>query len=470
MVPCILLLFLYAYNASGQEYDADCITPTGMGSHCISLHDCDKLKPLIKRPAFERETLKLWHCGYDGDVPRVCCPPTVAKTRCYTPEGKPGICVSVPACPSISKRLKPPVSSANLEYVMLSKCRGPAELNVCCDEPTRNRTITDTRNGNNETNEAITIDKFNVMITKSPDEVTVNPLTINDRGEASDCQEELDIPNVDSGCCGVESPSGNRIFGGNATAIDQYPWLALIEYSNERWICGGSLISRRWVLTAAHCLVTEDMKSRNAQSVRLGDYNITNPGIDCVEVEGGGVDCITEPVSIKIDITILHPEYKSVKTIVEPNDIALLRLQELAPYNDFIRPICLPVTNVLKSPPGNMRFFVAGWGAISETRSSSDVKYHVDLPLYDENNCLRLYSMKNKAIIWDKQVCAGGEENKDSCTGDSGGPLMYAQDEKPFQIVGITSFGVKQCGFQGRPSIYTKVYSYIDWIRKEAKP
>lgn len=72
------------------------------------------------------------------------------------------------------------------------------------------------------------------------------------------------------------------------------------------------------------------------QSVRLGDYDITNSGVDCVEVEGGGTDCTAEPLSIAISESIIHPEYKASVEIVHSNDIGLLRLQDLAPYTGKI--------------------------------------------------------------------------------------------------------------------------------------
>ncbi|CAG4972143.1 unnamed protein product [Colias eurytheme] len=490
MVPLILLLFVYFANG---EFDADCITPSGLPSHCVSLHQCEKLKPLIRGTAEERESLKNWHCGFEGDVPTVCCPPTSPKSQCFTPLGMPGICVAKEACPNIVELLKPPVSKDSLDFVSRSKCKGPFELSVCCQEPSR----LPVRAGDDEekiltpltdTTDAPIFQTSIVTAVTAPDVfVTPNPITIDDTSIPDvdnvlpvplsvggtnkfdkRCKDE-GIPDPSSGCCGIDSAGGNRIFGGNETAIDQYPWLALIEYANKALMCGGSLISRRYVLTAAHCLVRHDLKKRDAVSVRLGDYNVTNPGRDCVEVDGDGVDCNLEPVTIRIEHIILHPDYKREKTVMEANDIALIRLRQSVVYTDFIRPVCLPITDFLTPTPRELYLYAAGWGAVSETVSTSDVKFHVDLPYTDPNVCTKLYSIRSKPIIWDKQICAGGELGKDSCKGDSGGPLMRA-DEKTFEVVGITSFGIKQCGNQGRPSVYTKVYAYIDWIRSEVKP
>ena len=64
----------------------------------------------------------------------------------------------------------------------------------------------------------------------------------------------------------------------------------------------------------------------------------------------------------------------------------------------------------------------------------------------------------------EKQICAGGEKGKDSCNGDSGGPLMAREsDISPWQIVGIVSFGTSRCA-QGAPAVYTRVTNYMDWI------
>lgn len=71
--------------------------------------------------------------------------------------------------------------------------------------------------------------------------------------------------------------------------------------------------------------------------------------------------------------------------------------------------------------------------------------------------------------LWEGQLCAGGVKGKDSCKGDSGGPLMYEND-KTFEVVGVVSFGPSPCGRENIPGVYTKVFAYKDWIRSQVTP
>lgn len=73
--------------------------------------------------------------------------------------------------------------------------------------------------------------------------------------------------------------------------------------------------------------------------------------------------------------------------------------------------------------------------------------------------------------IADSQICAGGVKGKDSCRGDSGGPLMtISADKANWYTVGIVSFGPTPCGFENWPGIYTRVANYVDWIIGKLKP
>ncbi|KAI8423518.1 hypothetical protein MSG28_012622 [Choristoneura fumiferana] len=247
--------------------------------------------------------------------------------------------------------------------------------------------------------------------------------------ESANCPSTLQAPAPETGCCGVET-----LGGGDVANVEQYPWLALLEYTGRFTPCGGTLISSRYVLTAAHCVGAT--RYGEPKRVRLGEYNTTSYPTDMVEVNGGGFE-ILEVVVIGIERHLQHPEYR-----------------------DFIRPICLPSRDVTVKPPEFLRFFAAGWG--SNGTLFSDVKQHVDLPYVPLNICQ--IPIKNR--LNENQICAGGEAGKDSCKGDSGGPLMIENGET-FELVGVVSYGHLRCGTKDFPGVYTHVYKYLDWIKRE---
>lgn len=95
---------------------------------------------------------------------------------------------------------------------------------------------------------------------------------------------------------------------------------------------------------------------------------------------------------------------------------------------------------------------------------SSSIKLKVRLPVVDDESCRKAYRLHNLKL-GPGQVCAGGVRGRDSCLGDSGGPLMYIDSEKIACVLsGIVSFGSEQCGAPGVPGVYTKVEHYMDWI------
>lgn len=89
-----------------------------------------------------------------------------------------------------------------------------------------------------------------------------------------------------------------------------------------------------------------------------------------------------------------------------------------------------------------------------------------------KHECVSFYKRRRITLI-DSQVCAGGVENKDSCVGDSGGPLMVldiTNTEHNYIAYGIVSIGPRNCGMKNSPSVYTRVADYIDWIRNHLQP
>jgi secreted trypsin-like serine protease len=170
----------------------------------------------------------------------------------------------------------------------------------------------------------------------------------------------------------------------------------------------------------------------------------------------GGYDN-TKPVQdISIEETIPHPYYN----ITDPNfknDIALIRLSQECDYSDFVKPICLPLTEKLRQTSlDGATLTTAGWER-AEDSSKSNVKLKAGVSVVPLETCRSMYLSKE---LWTKQLCAGDADVNDSCIGDSGGPLMKAatvNGTQYFFVAGVLSFGPKPCGLQGKPGVFTKV-------------
>lgn len=110
---------------------------------------------------------------------------------------------------------------------------------------------------------------------------------------------------------------------------------------------------------------------------------------------------------------------------------------------------------------------VAGWGTTNITQSTtSKIPMVVKVPTLETNKCSNSFNIKLR-INATSQMCVGGEENKDSCGGDSGGPLMHAEavnGPPRYYAIGLVSFGVKHCGKKDKPAIYTRVAAFMPWI------
>ncbi|XP_037943720.1 serine protease snake-like [Teleopsis dalmanni] len=245
-------------------------------------------------------------------------------------------------------------------------------------------------------------------------------------------------------------PSVPMIVGGHLTSTVEYPHMAALGWTQNsddtKWGCGGTLISEFFVLTAAHCISSS---SKPPDMVRLGAVNLNITSI--------------YQQDIKILLIILHPKYQSSSYY---HDIALLKLTKRVKFSKVVRPACLwqlPDIEILSTS-------ATGWGRTEFMGPKSQDLQRVELNIIDQKVCKDIYQTERRLPrgIVDEQLCAGYlKGGKDTCQGDSGGPLHIEIPEFNCVkfVIGITSFG-KFCAAPKAPGVYTKIYSYLDWIEK----
>jgi secreted trypsin-like serine protease len=268
-----------------------------------------------------------------------------------------------------------------------------------------------------------------------------------------------------------------RIVGGEEVSNPQArPWqVALYRMSDGKmnFLCGGSVISVNWVLTAAHCII-------GGSAAKPGDYAIVERATQIDFALNGDVGHGGRRLAARR--IIVHEGYDAAKS---ENDIALIELA--APAQATPVPFAWANTSGLEAPGKNA--VVTGWGQLREIRrdeqgrpfdaqsgqpvtSANSQLYldnklrQVELPLVATASCREDYKTSAK-VIDARTLCAGvAQGGKDSCQGDSGGPLV-GRDEKQFFVqIGVVSWG-NGCGRAGFPGVYTRVSAFEAWLREK---
>uniref|UniRef100_A0A667X3T3 Peptidase S1 domain-containing protein n=1 Tax=Myripristis murdjan TaxID=586833 RepID=A0A667X3T3_9TELE len=237
--------------------------------------------------------------------------------------------------------------------------------------------------------------------------------------------------------CGT-TPLYNRIVGGEDAPAGSWPWQASLQRFG-RHVCGGSLINREWVMSAAHCF----SRWVTIKKVSLGRQSL----------QGNNPNQVTQTVAE----IILHPNYDSDTS---DNDIALLRLSSPVKFTDYIRPVCLAASDSVFN--NGTDSWVTGWGRIQEgvPLPFPQTLQEVEVPVLGNRQCSCLNGV---GTITNNMICAGVlAGGKDSCQGDSGGP-MVSQHGAVWIQSGVVSFGFG-CARPNLPGVYSRVSRYQSWI------
>uniref|UniRef100_A0A482ZAM7 limulus clotting factor C n=1 Tax=Hypochilus sp. SGP-2016 TaxID=1905178 RepID=A0A482ZAM7_9ARAC len=240
------------------------------------------------------------------------------------------------------------------------------------------------------------------------------------------------------------------ITGGNVAGKNSWPWMAAIVHHKPRTFqfCGGALISKRHVLSAAHCFIHENISNLGVflgGSLRPNYTNANNPDIGLQF----GVKDIHVPTT-----------YKSNSFY---DDIAIITLSKDVTFSDNIQPICLPTGSEQFPNDPSTTMTVTGWGLLYAKGGDPTYLEEVDIPAVPMHECRRIFGIRPEFSngITDSMFCAG-IPGKDACPGDSGGPIVYEMPTGIWEVVGVVSFGYR-CGAQ--PGVYTRVIKYNNWIK-----
>ncbi|CAB3363652.1 Hypothetical predicted protein [Cloeon dipterum] len=252
---------------------------------------------------------------------------------------------------------------------------------------------------------------------------------------------------------GINGRIKNPVYADGDSEFGEYPWQAAIlkkDAHESVYVCGGTLIDNQHVITAAHCV-----KGYNGQElrVRLGEWDVNH------DVE------FYPYIETDVARVTVHPEFYAGTLF---NDLAIIKLIRPVDLqrNPHISAACLPDPH---NDFSGSRCYTTGWGkdAFGDFGKYQNILKEVDVPVVSHHQCQS--QLQQTRLGYDFKlhpgfICAGGEEGKDACKGDGGGP-MVCEKGGSWQVVGVVSWGIG-CGQYGVPGVYVKVAHYLDWIRQ----
>uniref|UniRef100_L7MBE5 Putative tick serine protease n=1 Tax=Rhipicephalus pulchellus TaxID=72859 RepID=L7MBE5_RHIPC len=231
----------------------------------------------------------------------------------------------------------------------------------------------------------------------------------------------------------------------NGTLVEdyaQYPWMVFLEVNypvGDPRGCGGSIITRRHILTAAHCVSIDNMFAER------------------VVVLYGSVD-IRRTKKVDASKMLIHKDYYIFRTEWAINDIALLEVKYPFTFGRDVSPICLQMAPM---PIADKDAVAAGWGSDHHQGGVFPLLRHTTVTISDDERCtLRFWMNRYSAGL----QCCSYKLGTGVCSGDSGGPLMIRIEVDRFHQVGINSYVGGPCGRDR--DVYTRVSGYANWLTR----
>nr|CAD7610293.1 unnamed protein product [Timema genevievae] len=223
----------------------------------------------------------------------------------------------------------------------------------------------------------------------------------------------------------------------SSAARGQFPWQAYLILGGSG-LCGGSIISSSWILTAAHCL-----QGFETFSVTLGSTSRAVAQI-------GSHTQVSR-------LAIIHAQYSG---LLIRNDIGLIRLNHDVSFSDVIAPVRLPSWSQSANSFSGYPAIVSGFGlTVGGGSTASATLNYADVAIISNTACSATFPLN----LRESNICTSSTNGKSPCNGDSGGPLVILETDGLYTEVGIVSFGTKDCPV-GNPAAFTRVTSFLDWI------
>ena len=231
-----------------------------------------------------------------------------------------------------------------------------------------------------------------------------------------------------------------RIIGGDDTKLNSYPWFARFE---GEIICGGSLITSEYILTAAHCVAGKEERLKQSAKIRIGAL--------CSKEN----NCGQYSESKGIRDVFVHPKYDASTF---KNDIALVRLDSAS----SIESVKIDRNGVSEFYSEEQTFEIMGFGLQQSYHTYSDLPTRLQqtrVKFVSNKECEHAYSSSTTKFIANKMLCASSP-GKDACSGDSGGGLYDPTNDI---LSGVVSFGIG-CAHPNYPGVYARIATFIPWI------